>query len=211
MSHDRNTSRHSQHSIHSHHSLKGTIDHLTNDAYFGEEIDFFVGLTATALTADQVLKLRSSKHHKAAHLAKAGLGAAVATTAFTLMAREHAAEKTHRAEVKEREIERGRARQRVRDWESYYGNGNGRVESLTDSEDEGRGEGWMVPYGRRAGSVYDAGSRYRRSRGRGPVPPERRAFSHSPARARDGREDSLPRLRGFFEAVRDAFEDRNRK
>jgi len=203
MSHDRNSSRHS------HHSLKGTIDHLTNDAYFGEEIDFVVGLTATALTADQVLKLRSSKHHKAAHLAKAGLGAAVATTAFTLMAREHATEKKHRAEIKEREVERGRARQRVRDWEAHYGRGY--VESLTDSEDEGEGRMVTYGYGRRGGSVYDGGSRHGRSRSRSAVPPERRAFSHSPARTRDRRAESHPRLREFFEAVRDSLADRDRK
>jgi hypothetical protein len=183
MSHHRNSS------THSHHSLKDTIDHLTHDAYFGEEIDFVVGLTATALTADQVLKMRASKHHKAMHLVKAGLGAAAATTAFTMMAREHEAEKKHRAELKEKELERGRARQRVRDWErNYEYRRDGEEVSLTDSEDEG--ERRMMRYGALSPGV------------------ERRAFSHSPMR-RDRRRESHPRLHRFFEAVRDSFDDRD--
>ncbi|KAK3695711.1 hypothetical protein B0T22DRAFT_478340 [Podospora appendiculata] len=56
-------------------------DHI----HFGEDIDFVVGVTATALTADQILKLTTSKKHKIGHLAKAGLGATVAGVAFTLM------------------------------------------------------------------------------------------------------------------------------
>ncbi|KAK4445334.1 hypothetical protein QBC34DRAFT_164661 [Podospora aff. communis PSN243] len=190
-------------STHSHRSLKSTLDHLTHDAYFGEEIDFVVGLTATALTADQVLKMRASKHHKAMHLVKAGIGAAAATTAFSLMAREHAAEKKHRAEVREKEAERGRARERVREWErNYDGYGyHGRVESLTDSEDEE--DRRMVRYGgeRRGRSVWEGreGSRLGVS--------ERRAFSHSPVRG-ERRRESRPRLERFLEAVRDSLEER---
>lgn len=67
----------------------GIFPDLTKNINLGEDIDLVVGLTATALTADQVLKLKDSKKHKAMHLAKASLSAAAAATAFTMMKREH--------------------------------------------------------------------------------------------------------------------------
>lgn len=59
------------------------------DVDFGEGIDLVVGLTATALAADQLLRLKDSKQHKKMHLAKAGLSAAAAAAAFTMLQREH--------------------------------------------------------------------------------------------------------------------------
>ncbi|KAK4180457.1 hypothetical protein QBC36DRAFT_320013 [Triangularia setosa] len=67
----------------------GMFPDLTKDINFGENIDLVLGVTATALTADQLLKLKDSKKNKAMHLAKASLSAAAAATAFTMMRREH--------------------------------------------------------------------------------------------------------------------------
>lgn len=214
------------HHPHSPHSLKGAVDHLTQDASFGEEIDFVVGLTATALTADQILKLRDSKHHKAMHLAKAGLGAVAATAAFTMMAREHRAEKRHREAVRERHLEeeRGRGWRRgvaVRDLEVGY------AESLTDSSDESvdgsslRRSRPMLEY-RRGVSVDDRGDRdaYGRKWSRDGSERERQRDwerSRSPPRraaSRRGgekRSQSYPRLAKFVEAGREWLEENYRK
>ena len=54
---------------------------LTKDVAFGEGVDLVVGLTATALAADQLLRVKDSKQHKKMHLAKAGLSAAAAAAA----------------------------------------------------------------------------------------------------------------------------------
>ncbi|KAK4149793.1 hypothetical protein C8A00DRAFT_37610 [Chaetomidium leptoderma] len=62
---------------------------LTKNVNFGEDIDFVLGVTATALAADQLLKLNDSKKHKKMHLAKAALSAAAAAAAFTIMRREY--------------------------------------------------------------------------------------------------------------------------
>ena len=68
---------------------RGRLPSITRDINFGESIDFVVGVTAAALAADQLLKLKDSKNHKTMHLAKAGLSAAAAATAFTMLRREH--------------------------------------------------------------------------------------------------------------------------
>ena len=77
------------HDPHGPHSPRHFIKNLTEKVDFGEDIDFVVGVTATALGADQLLKQASCKDHKVMHLAKAGLSAAVGATAFAMMAREH--------------------------------------------------------------------------------------------------------------------------
>lgn len=77
------------HDSHGPHSPRRFIRRLSEKVDFGEDVDFVVGVTASALTADQLLKQTTCKRHKVAHLAKAGLGAAVAATAFTMMSREH--------------------------------------------------------------------------------------------------------------------------
>ncbi|KAH8908272.1 hypothetical protein BR93DRAFT_968092 [Coniochaeta sp. PMI_546] len=58
------------------------------DITFGEDIDIAVALTAGALTADQLWKAAQSKKHKVSHLAKAGLGAAVAAAAVNMYQRD---------------------------------------------------------------------------------------------------------------------------
>ncbi|KAM7219565.1 hypothetical protein V8F06_005120 [Rhypophila decipiens] len=78
-----------QHDPHGPNSPRHFIKKLTEKVDFGEDVDFVVGVTATALTADQLIKQTTCKDHKVMHLAKAGLGAAVAATAFTMMSREH--------------------------------------------------------------------------------------------------------------------------
>jgi hypothetical protein len=55
----------------------------------GEPIDIVLGLTAAALTGDQLLKARNSHEHKTAHLAKAGLGAAVTVGALAMLRADH--------------------------------------------------------------------------------------------------------------------------
>ncbi|KAK4169785.1 hypothetical protein QBC43DRAFT_306684 [Cladorrhinum sp. PSN259] len=70
-------------------STSGLFPDPTKKANLGEDIDLVVGVTATALAADQLIKLKESKKHKAMHLAKAGLSTAAAATAFTMMRREH--------------------------------------------------------------------------------------------------------------------------
>lgn len=54
-----------------------------------EPVDLIVGITAAALTGNQLLKASSSHDHKTSHLLKAGLGAAVAAGAFTMLRGEH--------------------------------------------------------------------------------------------------------------------------
>ncbi|KAL1873994.1 hypothetical protein VTK73DRAFT_645 [Phialemonium thermophilum] len=54
----------------------------------GEDIDFVVGITAAALTADQLIKATHSKRHKTSHFAKASLSAAVAFGAFKMYQRD---------------------------------------------------------------------------------------------------------------------------
>jgi hypothetical protein len=61
----------------------------------GEPIDIVLGLTAAALTGDQLLKARSSHEHKTAHLAKAGIGAAVTVGALAMLRADHN-DKQHR-------------------------------------------------------------------------------------------------------------------
>lgn len=71
-------------------SSQSLLSDFANNTNFGEDIDFVVGVTATALAADQLLKLKDSTKHKKMHLAKAGLSAAAAAAAFSMMRREHA-------------------------------------------------------------------------------------------------------------------------
>ncbi|KAK3372732.1 hypothetical protein B0H63DRAFT_302934 [Podospora didyma] len=105
-----------------HHSPPGLLKDLTKNVDLGEDIDFVIGLTATALTADQVIKLAATKKHKASHLAKASLAAAAAATAFTMMAREHKehkkAKQHHHLGHHEEEDHRGRQHHRALDWDS---------------------------------------------------------------------------------------------
>jgi len=68
---------------------------LINDVDFGEGIDLVAGLTAAALSADQLGKVARSKKHKTEHLAKAGLGAVVALGALEMFRREHEEGKHH--------------------------------------------------------------------------------------------------------------------
>ncbi|KAK0612471.1 hypothetical protein B0T17DRAFT_620652 [Bombardia bombarda] len=83
---------------------------ITKKVNFGEDIDFVVGVTATALTADQLLKVTNKKNkHKVGHLAKAGLSAAVAATAFSMMEREHREHKVDRLQHPDYRIKRRRS------------------------------------------------------------------------------------------------------
>jgi len=70
-------------------SSQSLLSDFIGNTNFGEDIDFVVGVTATALAADQLVKLKDSTKHKKMHLAKAGLSAAAAAAAFTMMRREH--------------------------------------------------------------------------------------------------------------------------
>ncbi|KAK0725887.1 hypothetical protein B0H67DRAFT_449941, partial [Lasiosphaeris hirsuta] len=81
------------------------IGDLTQNVNLGEDVELVVGITAAALTADQLYKLVNTKKHKTMHLVKAGLGAAVAGTSFAMMVQEH-----HNHEKKDKE--RGRSRYR---------------------------------------------------------------------------------------------------
>lgn len=75
-------------------SPRSTAYSLSN-VNLGEDIDLVVGVTAAALTGDQLFKAAGSKEHKAAHLVKAGLGAVVTVGALRMMAREHSEKIKH--------------------------------------------------------------------------------------------------------------------
>lgn len=72
-----------------------TSEGFVNDVDFGAGIDLVAGLTAAALTADQLGKVAHSKKHKAEHLAKAGLGVVVTLGALEMFRREHEEGKHH--------------------------------------------------------------------------------------------------------------------
>lgn len=91
-------------------SSKSLLHDITHNVNFGQDIDFVVGVTATALASDQLLKAKDSKEHKKMHLAKAGLSAAAAAAAFTMMRREHLEE--HHRRGRRRSTDRTRARHR---------------------------------------------------------------------------------------------------
>ncbi|KAK5651803.1 hypothetical protein OQA88_11670 [Cercophora sp. LCS_1] len=188
-------------------SPRGLIGDITKDINLGEEIDLVVGVTATALAADQALKMSKSKDHKAAHFAKASLGAAVATTAFTMMAREHREKKKHIAKTKQEERERGRLPYRERDVEMGY------AESLTDSSDDEHMA--VVPHTRFERGTSLHGSEYRhrsrspsRSRSRTPPP---RARSQASMRQQRKRSESPSGFVKFLQAVRDGMEENQRQ
>ncbi|KAK1757998.1 hypothetical protein QBC47DRAFT_131873 [Echria macrotheca] len=215
------------------HTPKGLLKDITKDVNLGEEIDLVVGLAATAVAADQVVKLSKSQKHKAIHLAKAGLGAAVATTAFTMMAREHAEKKEERKRHKEHQEEEKGTHYRVRgqQWEHGY------AESIADSSSDEEGERDMAiiphPRHRRTASLY--GHRRERdgssSRSRTPSPVRSRSRSRSRSQSRTrtekpekrgraqtpGPEEGRKRAKSdpgwvkFLELVRDSLEDRNRR
>ncbi|KAK0671720.1 hypothetical protein QBC41DRAFT_315408 [Cercophora samala] len=108
----------------------GIFPDLTKSINLGEDIDLVVGLTATALTADQLLKLKDSKKHKAMHLAKAGLSAATAATAFTMMARERN-ERVGRERTRRRSETESRPPPRITGGgeHGYYGRSNSQSSS----------------------------------------------------------------------------------
>jgi len=62
----------------------GPVEHFLRDLNFGRDIDFVIGITATALTADQFLKAVYHKKDKAAHIVKAGLAGAAAFGAYKM-------------------------------------------------------------------------------------------------------------------------------
>lgn len=62
----------------------GPVEHFLKDLNFGREVDVVIGITATALTADQFLKAVDSKKHTAAHIVKASLAGAAAFGAFKM-------------------------------------------------------------------------------------------------------------------------------
>lgn len=68
---------------------------FARDVKFGQDIDLVAGLTAAALTADQLTKVADSKDHKTEHLALAGLGAAATVGALEMFWREHQESKRH--------------------------------------------------------------------------------------------------------------------
>ncbi|KAK0748954.1 hypothetical protein B0T18DRAFT_95589 [Schizothecium vesticola] len=79
---------------------------------FGEGIDLAVGLTATALTADQLVKLAHSKKHTTQHLVRGGLTGGLATAAFAMMTREHR-DKHETQQRKKEQLEHQRRRSLV--------------------------------------------------------------------------------------------------
>lgn len=68
---------------------RSLFERATKNVHFGEDIDFVVGVTATAFAANQLLKLKDSEKHKTTHLVAAGLGASTAAAAFSMMKHEH--------------------------------------------------------------------------------------------------------------------------
>lgn len=83
------------HSRTDHSKSPKTSKSFVNDVDFGEGIDLVAGLTAAALSANQLGKVAHSKKHKTEHLAKAGLGAVVALGALEMFRREHEEGKHH--------------------------------------------------------------------------------------------------------------------
>lgn len=161
------------HNPHGPQSPRYSIKKLTDKVNFGEDVDFIVGVTATAVTADQLLKQTTCKDHKVMHLAKAGLGAAVAATAFTMMTREHSQRK-HAERLQHHNPHKERGRGYDFDSEDY----NRRLshsrstkrQLITDSETDrpSRAEDWAVvrsdryaPPPRRSASVYEGGNHNR--------------------------------------------------
>ncbi|KAK3331464.1 hypothetical protein B0H66DRAFT_97834 [Apodospora peruviana] len=169
------------------HGPRALINDMAKKVDFGEDIDFVVGVTATALTADQLLKTSAChKEHKVMHLAKAGLGAAVAATAFTMMSREH---NEHRH--KER-IERGRALVRIPTHHPVYEISDGDSDSLSDLESGRSRRRLMIEDGRHHGQEdWAAVHRPQRShsdeyyRPRSPVRTTRREDEHGGIRSAD--------------------------
>jgi len=88
--HDQNKSRHNI--------------NILEDINFGEGIDLAVGLAATALTTDQLVKLAHTKKHTSQHLVKGGVGVALATAAFAMMAREYRGKREKQHEKKRRRL-----------------------------------------------------------------------------------------------------------
>ncbi|KAK1830621.1 hypothetical protein QBC39DRAFT_331428 [Podospora conica] len=178
------------------------------DVSFGEGIDLAVGLTATALTADQLVKLAHTKKHTTKHLVKGSLSAGLATAAFAMMAREH-----REKHEKEQQQRRRRSLQVLRS----------RPLSASDSDtDDGRNSRAMAlarprsrSPSRRSSSTHSTYSEHFRKQDPAHMRPlpspapssrRRRALSHPPARDRTFAE-SHPNLIKFVEAVRDNLRD----
>lgn len=181
----------------SHHSFN-----ILDNVSFGEGIDLAVGLTATALTADQLVKLAHTKKHTTQHLVKGGLSAGLATAAFAMLAREH------REKHDEQELQRRRRRSLV---ESRQ-----RALSIQSDDDERVGRTMaLAPRPRRSRSTSSTHSTYsehfrkqdpaQQQRSWGPA--RRRALSHSPTRRDRTFAESHPNLVKFAEAVRDNLRD----
>ena len=185
----------------SHHPLN-----ILENVSFGEGIDLALGLTASVLSADQLVKLGHTKNHTAQHLIKGGLTAGLATAAFAMMAREHREkhEKQHKKEPRRRRSLAERPRPLFH--EAY---------ESSDDERDNRTMGFVRPRpSRRSSSTHSTYSEHFRkqdpasSRSPTSAPPRRRALSHSPARDRSFAE-SHPNLVKFAEAVIDTLrEDR---
>lgn len=68
--------------------IHGSAQHL-REFDLGEDVDAVIGVTAAALVGDQLIRATESRKHKASHLMKAGVSAAVALGAFKMLHREH--------------------------------------------------------------------------------------------------------------------------
>ncbi|KAL2126398.1 hypothetical protein VTI74DRAFT_976 [Chaetomium olivicolor] len=99
-------------------SSRSLLQDISNNVSFGEDIDFVVGVTATVLAADQLLKLKDSKKHQRAHLAKAGLSVATAAAAFYQMKRECRERHHHISSRRDRQRQRSADSDTDSGWES---------------------------------------------------------------------------------------------
>lgn len=177
----------------------GFFTDVTNKVDLGEDIDFVVGLTASALTADQAIKLATSKDHRTMHLAKAGLAAAVAATAFTMMAREHREHREHRSAANH-----GRGRRRSRDPSTDSGTDSDRRHSVMRGHSPSYREDWPVVAGPR---------HYRRSHSYGDYYTHARSTDQLPYRyhspRRRGHSEGPSKFATFLGAVRDNWQSSN--
>lgn len=181
------------------------------DVSFGEGIDLAVGLTATALTADQLAKLAHTKKHTTEHLVKSGLTAGLAATAFAMLAREHR-EKHEKQQHKKEQHQRRH---------SLVERPHPHFLSDNDSDDDRDGRAVALarprPHSRRSSSTHSTYSEHFRRqdpaqrRSPSPAPSTRgRALSHPPARDRTFAE-SHPHLISFVEAVGNNLRDGNHR
>lgn len=179
------------------------------DVSFGEGIDLAVGLTATALTADQLAKLAHTKKHTTQHLVKGGLTAGLATAAFAMMAREHR-EKHEKQQHKKAQHQRR---------QSLVEHPHPHPLSDYDSDDERDGHPVALARPRRSRSssthsTYSAHFRKQdpaQRRSPSPAPSSRRgALSYSPARNQTFAEKH-PHLSEFVELVGNNLRDGNHR